>query len=126
MPGLESKSYIFDPRPHYPLRITAKKYWNPNSPYLHDESAFTLIFAHGTGFHKEQWEPTIDDLNELLGEEKGEKVRVREYWSIDAPNHGDAAVLNEDVLQFGYEPTCTSPVLHTLVRARELTGENGI
>ncbi|KAG5644840.1 hypothetical protein DXG03_007567 [Asterophora parasitica] len=89
-----TQAYTFDPRPHYPLVITAKRYWKANSPYLHDPSSLTLVFAHGTGFHKEQWEPTIDDLYELLGRNDG-MVKVREMWTIDAPNHGDAAILNE-------------------------------
>ncbi|KAG6810634.1 hypothetical protein H0H92_011039 [Tricholoma furcatifolium] len=101
--GLSSQSYIFDPRPNYPLLITAKRYWKSNSPDLHNPSALTLIFAHGTGFHKEQWEPTIDELYALLDGPHG-SPKIREVWSIDAPNHGDAAILNEDVLKWGYEP----------------------
>ncbi|KAF5384362.1 hypothetical protein D9615_003153 [Tricholomella constricta] len=97
------QSYTFDPRPNYPLVITAKRYWKPDSPYLNDPSAHTLVFAHGTGFHKEQWEPTMDDLYALMDGNDG-SVKVREMWSIDAPNHGDAAILNEHVLQWGYEP----------------------
>ncbi|KAG6807346.1 hypothetical protein H0H93_001666, partial [Arthromyces matolae] len=67
--------------------------------------ALTLIFTHGTGFHKEQWEPTIDDFYDLL-EKDDKSPKIREVWSIDAPNHGDAAVLNENVLKIGYEPIC--------------------
>ncbi|KAG5636300.1 hypothetical protein H0H81_008499 [Sphagnurus paluster] len=100
---ISSKSYTLDPRPHYPLLITAKRYWKPDSPYVNDPSALTLIFAHGTGFHKEIWEPTMDELNVLL-EQNTRGVKVREMWAIDAPNHGEAAILNEDVLKWGYEP----------------------
>ncbi|KAG6901619.1 hypothetical protein C0995_009959 [Termitomyces sp. Mi166 len=101
--ALSSQFYTFDSRPNYPLLITAKRYWKPDSKYLNDPSALTLIFTHGTGFHKEQWEPTIDELYALLDHEDG-RLRVREVWSIDAPNHGDAAVLNENILITGYEP----------------------
>ena len=38
-------------------------------------------------------------------------VQIREV-SIDAPNHGDAAVLNEYTLQWGYHPICT-PYVHS-------------
>ncbi|KAG6867691.1 hypothetical protein C0993_012326 [Termitomyces sp. T159_Od127] len=100
--SLSSQSYTFDPRPNYPLLITAKRYWKPDSSHLNDPSALTLIFTHGTGFHKEQWEPTIDEFYALLEGENG-SPKVREVWSIDAPNHGDAAVLNENVL-LAYEP----------------------
>lgn len=99
MQKLVSKSYVYDPRPNYPFLITAKRYWIPDVSY--DDDALTLIFAHGTGFHKEHWEPTIDDLQELLLSRGG--VKVREFWSIDAPNHGDAAILNENTLSWGYE-----------------------
>jgi hypothetical protein len=100
---IASQSYVFDPRPNHPLLVTAKRYWLTNSRYLNDPDALTLIFTHGTGFHKEQWEPTIDDLNALLADDSN-SVKVREMWSIDAPNHGDAAVLNEKALLWGYEP----------------------
>lgn len=99
MSTLQSQSFVFDPRPDYPLVSTVKRYWRPNSPYLADADAFTLIFVHGTNFHKEIWEPTIDDLFAMKG------GKIRDVWSIDAPNHGDAAMLNEEVLQWGYE-TC--------------------
>jgi len=105
MTPLSSQSYTFDPRPNYPLLITAKRYWNPSSPSFSDPNALTLIFTHGTGFHKEQWEPAIDDLYNLL--DRRGSATVREIWSIDAPNHGDAAILNEKALTWGYHPICT-------------------
>ncbi|KAK0205228.1 Alpha/beta hydrolase fold-1 [Desarmillaria ectypa] len=103
MISLSSQSYIFDPRPNYPLVSTIKRYWNPLSPFLEDNDALTLIFTHGTGFHKEQWEPTIEDLFSRIETHGG--LKVREVWSMDASNHGDAAMLNEEVLQWGYEET---------------------
>lgn len=102
--GFYTKSYVFDPRPSYPLVSTVKRYWKSNSPYLNDPEALTLVFAHGTGFHKEHWEPVIDDMRAILG--KGAKTRIREIWSIDCPNHGDAAQLNEDALKFGLQHVC--------------------
>lgn len=99
---VNSQSYVFDPRPHYPLLIPAKRYWIPESLFLDDPNALTLIFAHGTGFHKEHWEPTIDDLYEILGNNRG--IKVREMWAIECPNHGDGAILNEETLQWGYDP----------------------
>ncbi|KAJ6597532.1 Alpha/beta hydrolase fold-1 [Mycena vulgaris] len=100
MSSLASQSYVFDPRPNFPLLLTAKRYWAPSSPYLDDPEAFTLIFGHATGFHKEHYEPTLEELYNLIP--GGPKIR--ECWSIDCPNHGDAAVLNEDTLRRGYEP----------------------
>ncbi|KAJ7671263.1 Alpha/beta hydrolase fold-1 [Mycena polygramma] len=101
MAPLTSQSYVFDPRPRYPLFLTAKRYWCTSSPHLNDPDAFTLILAHGTGFHKELYEPTIEDLYGLV---PADGPKIREVWAIDAPNHGDAAVLNEESLQAGYEP----------------------
>ncbi|KAJ7216362.1 Alpha/beta hydrolase family-domain-containing protein [Mycena pura] len=100
MTSLASESYVFDPRPNFPLLLTAKRYWHPASPHLNDPSAFTLIFAHATGFHKEQYEPTIEDLYRLI---PPGGPNIREAWSIDCPNHGDAAVLNEETLRWGYD-----------------------
>ena len=49
------------------------------------------------GFHKEHWELVINDLQAILN--KGAKMKIHEIWSIDCPNHGDAAHLNEDALK---------------------------
>ncbi|KAG6837462.1 hypothetical protein H0H93_009005 [Arthromyces matolae] len=102
---LSSKSYIFDPRPNYPLFITATRYWLPDSKYLHDPSALTLVFTHAAGLHKEIWQPTIEDLFALSELPAGPcPVKIREAWSIDAPDHGDAGVLNELDLKMSYNP----------------------
>ena len=67
----------------------------------------TLIFAHATGYSKEHWEPTIEDLYDVIKEAgQNKSVRVRELWAIDAPNHGEAAVLNEELLAWGHTPIC--------------------
>ncbi|KAJ4477253.1 Alpha/beta hydrolase fold-1 [Lentinula aciculospora] len=97
---IPSESYTFDPRPYYPMVSTLKRFRDPSWT----ENGLTLLFTHGTGFHKEQWEPTINDLLELIGKQVSNKIRIREIWTIDAPNHGDAALLNEKTLQYGYEP----------------------
>ncbi|KAH9483336.1 Abhydrolase domain-containing protein mpaH [Psilocybe cubensis] len=52
-----------------------------------------LLLAHGAGFFKETWEPTIEDLFEL---DKG--MVVHEAWALDCQNHGEGCTLNEDVL----------------------------
>ncbi|KAJ7177600.1 Alpha/beta hydrolase fold-1 [Mycena filopes] len=107
MPTLTSESYVFDPRPNIPLLLTAQRYWDPASPYINDPTALTLILAHGTNFHKETYEPTLEDLYALLddgGAQPQSRPRIRDAWSLDCPNHGDAAVLNEATLQWGYEP----------------------
>ncbi|KAG6864826.1 hypothetical protein C0991_006918 [Blastosporella zonata] len=95
--SVSSQSYTFEPHPHHPLFTTVKRYWKSDSPNLNDSSALTLVLTHGTGFHKEQWEPMIDELYLLL-DSTGGYLKIREIWSIDAPNHGDAGVLNENLL----------------------------
>ncbi|KAH7912511.1 Alpha/beta hydrolase fold-1 [Hygrophoropsis aurantiaca] len=104
---LHSRAYVFDPRPNFPFFLTANRYCIDIAE--HDEDALTLVFAHATGFHKEHWEPTIEDLFRLFSQTQAQghdghrKVKIREMWSIDAPNHGDAAILNEKTLRWGYE-----------------------
>ncbi|KAI9056283.1 alpha/beta-hydrolase [Trametes sanguinea] len=98
---MQSKAYVFDARPVFPLLVTARQYWTPDCA-PDDPGAITLVFAHATGYHKEQWEPTLEHLFGLI--RNTEKVRIRDAWCIDAPNHGEAAKLNEKELQWGYVP----------------------
>jgi len=100
---MSKESHVFDPRPWYNLKVTAKRYWRPqDDAFTQDPDALTLILTHGAGFHKEQWEPTMDDLYKLLDHRSNGSIKIREIWSIDCPNHGDAAVLNEEELEWGY------------------------
>jgi len=87
---LSTENHVFDWRPNYPFLVTAKRYWDPSSSR---EDGNTLIFAHGTGFHKEQWEPTIMHLFTLFKTRNA--FPVREAWAVDCPNHGEAFLLNE-------------------------------
>lgn len=108
-PELSIEDFIFDPRPNYPFFITAKRYKLPDTMSSYSEkwldNGITLILTHCVGGHKEQWEPTLEHLLSLLSENGG--VKIREAWSIDWPNHGDAAILNEKTLQWGYDHVCT-------------------
>lgn len=102
--AMRTKTYLFDPRPEYPFLLSIKQYQfsTPDSGFPNDA---TLILTHGTGFHKEQWEPTLDHLHNLERQRGG--FRIREAWSIDCPNHGDSATLNEDTLVTGcYDEVC--------------------
>ncbi|GBE86213.1 hypothetical protein SCP_0900920 [Sparassis crispa] len=83
MPTLNCQAYICDPRPNYPLFITAKRYWLSEADVSGDPA-----------------EPTIEELYDNGGREG--KPRIREAWSIDSPNAGAAAVLNEKTLLHGY------------------------
>lgn len=101
--SLISTTYVCDPRPDYPFRITGKRYTAPGC-VSEDPDALTLVFAHGTGYHKEHWEPALKHIFEHAVRDG--HIKIRDAWAIDCPNHGDAAVLNEHTLLWGYD-NCT-------------------
>jgi hypothetical protein len=108
MPRLQSQSYVFDARPHYPLLVSVKRYWVPEFESK-DANAATLIFAHATGFHKELWEPVLEELYDQMADSaaiNSPMPKIRDAWAIDCPNHGESAVLNEEALSIGYKPVC--------------------
>ncbi|KAG9313725.1 Alpha/beta hydrolase family-domain-containing protein [Chiua virens] len=108
-----SESYVFDPRPHVPFRISARRYWTASGVPTSDVEGYgsaisetrqdfiTPVFAHANGFHKEHWEPVIRRLfeHQRVG---GCSFQIQDMWAVDAPNHGDAGVMNEEVLAWGY------------------------
>ncbi|KAJ7253912.1 Alpha/beta hydrolase family-domain-containing protein [Mycena rebaudengoi] len=77
------------------LKMTAKRY--TSSDYPADIRGLTLIFAHGVGGCKEQWEPMLGDLFRLQ-HSKAPHQRIYEAWAVDRQNHGDAALLNKGEL----------------------------
>ncbi|KAL1743644.1 Alpha/beta hydrolase fold-1 [Schizophyllum fasciatum] len=94
---LQSRAYIFDARPEYPLLVSVKRYWDPATS-SDAPDALTPVWTHATGFHNEVSEPVMEDLCALPG------LQIRDMWAIECPNHGASAALNERELQFGYEP----------------------
>ncbi|KAF5325401.1 hypothetical protein D9619_009673 [Psilocybe cf. subviscida] len=134
-----AQTYVFDPRPAYPLQLAAKRYFVPGSPNSNshsnrsDADAPTLVFAHGTGYHKELWEPVMDDLAALVdGQDTAEgkaRVVVGDMWAVDCPNHGDSAALNAAVLEYGYEQTFGweeyARVLHLLMNGHGRLRQTG-
>ncbi|GLB33185.1 putative alpha/beta hydrolase family protein [Lyophyllum shimeji] len=86
------------PRDGYPLVTTAKRYWLPELEiHASDPEALTLILLHPTSFHKETWEPSLERLLKCSAQ-PGSRVKIREAWALDCPNHGEAGHLNEPVL----------------------------
>lgn len=55
--------------------------------------------------HKECWEPVIEMLFAATEAQESE-TKIREVWCIDAPNHGEAAVLNEKFLRTNWLEEC--------------------
>ncbi|KAJ1301035.1 hypothetical protein OPQ81_003456 [Rhizoctonia solani] len=79
--------------------IVANRYARDQPRKGENSPATTLVLTHGTGFHKEIWETT---LRYLLSSPKGQ-ASVDEIWALDAANHGDSALLNENNLGEIYE-----------------------
>lgn len=73
-----------------PLRLSVFDYRIKGA----NEAGVTLILTHGTSFNKHLWQLVIDYLlaNQTV------KTAVKRILAIDASNHGDSAVLNQDVL----------------------------
>ncbi|KAI0828202.1 hypothetical protein BC628DRAFT_1409294 [Trametes gibbosa] len=67
-------SHTSSTAPHIPLLVTARQYWSADCA-RDDPDALTLVFAHATGLHKEQWEPTLAHLFALLRTSRKAKIR---------------------------------------------------
>ncbi|EED83404.1 hypothetical protein POSPLDRAFT_104277 [Postia placenta Mad-698-R] len=76
------------------MKMAAKRY----RPGCSCERGFTLLLAHGSGFHKELWEPTLNALFRLQNHDPSSHV-IREVWAFDWQAHGDSAILNADELK---------------------------
>ncbi|KAG8995765.1 hypothetical protein FRB94_011655 [Tulasnella sp. JGI-2019a] len=104
---LDTASFVLEASPDYPYHITSKRYTNPNLNNV-DDTAITLVLTHATGMHKECWDLVMQHLFELCST-PGSMVKIRDAWTIDCINHGEAAVMNEDILlthfneQFGWD-----------------------
>jgi len=97
---------------YYSLFITAKRYRVRGSEqkkkifFQNDSDAITVLALHSTSFHKEIWEPTLEALLEETNDALA-KVKIREVWAVDCPNHGYAGVLNWEVLERkAFAPDC--------------------
>lgn len=105
MSPLHSSTHLFDPRPDFPLLVSVKRYYDPATQCT-DSDALTLVFAHAAGHMKEIWEPCMDELFALV---KKNGLKVNDVWSIEAPNHGEAAAMNRRLLEWCYRPICAFP-----------------
>ncbi|ETW87252.1 Esterase/lipase/thioesterase [Heterobasidion irregulare TC 32-1] len=93
MTAMRSQSFVFDPLPDgNGLKMAANRYTSGDSPL--QTAGLTLILAHGSGLHKECWEPTLSKLFQIQASED-RSCRIREAWAFDWQSHGDSALLNE-------------------------------
>ncbi|THU89064.1 alpha/beta-hydrolase [Dendrothele bispora CBS 962.96] len=79
------------------LKMTAKRYTLDDSG--ENVHGLTLLFAHCIGAHKEQWEPIIERIFLTQSDKDQPHHRIREAWAFDWQNHGDAGVLNRELLE---------------------------
>ncbi|KAJ3525179.1 hypothetical protein NM688_g8444 [Phlebia brevispora] len=89
-------SRIVPPQRGYPFYVTAKRYaFGGEGPH-----AVTLLLLHSTSFHKEVYEPTLEELAICLQDPQTKGiVNIKEAWVIECPNHGESAILNQELLK---------------------------
>ncbi|EIM82654.1 uncharacterized protein STEHIDRAFT_170889 [Stereum hirsutum FP-91666 SS1] len=93
-----------------PLRVEVARYL-PGTPcctrYADSTSMRSrILLTHAVGFSKELWEPIITRLFSLQDTDKfirnkGPRVHIHEIWTVDCPNQGRSAALNDNVLLDG-------------------------
>lgn len=89
----------------YPFRILATKYTFRSNPYGYSDDAYTLIFMHALGVHRETWEITIARLF-TLSVQGDTQVKIRDVFSVESPDHGRSAVINADALKNHSDHNC--------------------
>ncbi|KAL4256581.1 AB hydrolase superfamily protein [Pleurotus pulmonarius] len=114
--------------PTVSLKFTAKRYRDSSSqPSDLADSALTLLFVHGVGYHKESWEPCVEVILQQFAE-KDKATRIREAWAIDWYDHGDAALLNRQALKArgdqGTQPNELAVALSTFVNSFHVKGHS--
>ncbi|KAJ7580246.1 Alpha/beta hydrolase fold-1 [Mycena floridula] len=81
------------------LICIVKRYTLTVSSDLSENSGLSILIAMpGLGFTSDLWFPVIERIFSLQSQ-PGCTTRVLSIWVVDRPNHGDAAVLNEEALR---------------------------
>ncbi|KAL5520619.1 hypothetical protein ACEPAF_2620 [Sanghuangporus sanghuang] len=65
--------------------------------------SITLLLLHANGLPKETWEPFLRHLITSVDNLRNGLVSVDEIWSLEATQHGDAALINEGKLGAVYD-----------------------
>ncbi|KAJ7599223.1 Alpha/beta hydrolase family-domain-containing protein [Mycena floridula] len=90
-PPWQVTTSIFD-LPNSSLCVEISKYVPADTSFSDLRSNAQILFlAHGLTFVKELWEPMISRLFEL-----DSISSIQEIWTMDYPNHGRSASLNDD------------------------------
>ncbi|KAJ7175020.1 Alpha/beta hydrolase fold-1 [Mycena crocata] len=129
--SLQTTSFVFDCPPNNKnppgrvLKMTANRYWTADSEA--NAGGLGLLFAHCIGSNKEQWETVIEQVFREQ-ESKPTHQRVHEAWAFDWQNHGDAAVLNRELILSSRATTGVSPfewaeAIGAFVRSPQMQGK---
>ncbi|KAJ7104518.1 Alpha/beta hydrolase family-domain-containing protein [Mycena belliarum] len=78
-----------------PFHVLATRYScdNCTSP-----DALTLVLTHSLVVHMETWDITIAHLFKLQSADPSSRVKIREIFSVESPNHGRSAQVNAEEL----------------------------
>ncbi|KAH9847881.1 alpha/beta-hydrolase [Lenzites betulinus] len=89
---------FFSQRLKQDVTLAAKCY----VPEVKNQAGLTLLLFHCAGSHKEVWEPTLQSV--FTADASASRPVIREAWSFDMPNHGEAATRNKELLERIKEP----------------------
>ncbi|KAJ3503701.1 hypothetical protein NLJ89_g8315 [Agrocybe chaxingu] len=102
-----SALHTLTPQPTFPFYVLGKQYWTEKS--IKNTEGLTLVFLHAVGLHKETWEVTIEHLLGL--DEASPQPKIRDVFSIESPNHGESAALNQEAVDKHYGDTWPTRVI---------------
>ena len=104
--GYTTQTIVVPPAQGYPFYITANCY-TPNTRLYHPHGR-TLLLLHSTSFHKEVYEPTLQELLRIAFSQV-QGIKIKEILAVECPNHGESATLNRATLALPqYHHYCTS------------------
>ncbi|KAJ7157104.1 hypothetical protein C8R46DRAFT_1113395, partial [Mycena filopes] len=99
------------------LHCIATRYSNTNNSDKSDTNAACLIFACGISLSQETWIPIIKELFRVSSAAASSSVKVGSAWVVERPNHGEAGLLNADLLKKYYSVQFPSLQYSTAIHA---------
>ncbi|KAK7029621.1 hypothetical protein VNI00_014319 [Paramarasmius palmivorus] len=82
-----------------PLKCIATRYTSPGSS---SEDGYTLVLASGISLTQDTWIPVIKELFKPSSSCQSSRVKLQSVWVIERPNHGDAGLVNAEILKEHY------------------------